>query len=324
MKRILMIVLMLSASLSVMSQILHDDSETHLSRLYSLLKDSVDFRYSKSFNVSNQGAKFSSINQVLSYARTNKLDSISILIYNNLPAETVYIDTPFKSISVLGVSSQCNIDLSNTVFINRANNISIWIQNLAFASLKNEGEIAYFGFFNNMIEELSSEKNIVFSDIFASEIIGNFNWPSDGYIALVSGKNVGNNFYGKISNIFKTQGDTFIIYGHDNIKELIYTDRFTFSRYLHVTGYLNVQNQISIMNGREVSILRANETALTGNFKVRSQKDSIFFRSDSKLSGVTTPWHVNGDLTVGGEGFAKISKDGTFFIKEKDKDSIFF
>ncbi|HAV92992.1 TPA: hypothetical protein DCW38_07440, partial [candidate division WOR-3 bacterium] len=66
-----------------------------------------------------------------------------------------------------------------------------------------------------------------------------------------------------------------IIYGQNNIRELVVTNNFTFSRYLHVTGYLNVQNQISIMNGKSVSVIRANETALFGSFKSRTMSDSI-------------------------------------------------
>ena len=324
MKRGLLCLLILMLSFTAMSQILPSDAGSYITTMYSMMKDSVDFRYDKSFNVSSIGAKFSSINSVLDYAKENKLDTISILIYGNLPAETVKFEGPFRFISICGVNSACNADLSNTVFINTAESIYISLQNLSFKSLRNEGHIAYLGFFHNMIEEMVSEKDVVFSDIFGSEITENFKWPSDGYLAFTQGKGMGKEFYGIISNIYNTSGDSLIIFGYNKTRELYFTNNFTFSRYLHVTGYLNVQNQISIMNGKAVSVLRANEAVLTGDFKARTPTDSIFFKSDSKVAGVTTPWSVKGDLTVEGEGFAKISKDGTFFIKEKNNDSISF
>jgi hypothetical protein len=324
MKRILFIVFNLSLFLSVLSQTLPFESDAYLPAFYSLMKDSVDFRYYKSFNVSSQGAKYSSINQVLKYAAENKLDTISILIYGNLPAETIYFDSKFRFVSICGVNNACNTDLHNTVFVNRAESIYISLQNLSFSSFCNEGHIAYLAFFHNMVEELYSKKEVVFSDIFASEITQNFNWPSSGYLAFTQGKGVGKNFYGVISNVYNTEGDSMIIYGQNNIRELVVTNNFTFSRYLHVTGYLNVQNQISIMNGKSVSVIRANETALFGSFKSRTMSDSIYFNSESKESGVTTLWAVGGDLTVKKDGFAKIGSDGTFFIKEKNGDSLIF
>ncbi|MGE3062299.1 MAG: hypothetical protein AB7T10_01525 [bacterium] len=324
MKKSALVIILTVVSLFLFSQSFQPDLQSYMPKFYELLKDSIDFRYYKSFNVSYQGAEFSSINQVLDHCRKNKLDTISILIYGNLEAESVYIDTPFRFISICGVNSACNASLSNTVFINKADSIYLTLQNLSFKSLENTGYMAYMGFFHNMIESMRSTKDVAFSDIFASEITEDFNWPSTGYLVWTQGKGVGKNFYGIISNCYNKRGDTLIIYGNEQKRELYFADNFTFIRYLHITGYLNVQNQISIMNGRAVSVLRADETVLAGDFKTRTKTDSIYFSGSAKNSGITTPWRIEGDLTVEGEGYAKISKDGALFIREKNGDSIQF
>ncbi|MDD3804374.1 MAG: hypothetical protein PHW02_08340 [bacterium] len=322
-KTILILIFMIGYSF-VFSQNLTGDLNSYIPKFYQLIKDSADFRYHKTFSVSLQGAQFSSINKVLEYSKKNKLDTLNILIYGNLEAETVYIDTPFRFISICGVNSACNAGLSNTVFINKADSIYLTLQNLSFSVLRNEAYMAYMGFFHNMIEKMISTTDVAFSDIFASEITMDFNWPSTGYLAFTQGSGVGKNFYGIISNCYNTRGDTLFLFGDDQKRELYFADNFAFSRYLHVTGYLNVQNQISIMNGRSVSIIRADETTLAGDFKSRTKADSIYFSSNSMKSGVTTDWLVKGDLNVGEDGLARLSKDGNLFLKEKNGDSIIF
>jgi len=322
MKKATLIILLSCAAVYLSSQNLTGDLDSYMPKFYQLIKDSADFRYHKTFSVSKEGSQFSSISSVLDFARKNKLDTLNILIYGNLDAETVYIDTPFRFISVCGVNSACNAGLSNTVIVNRADSIFLSLQNLSFSSLKNSGYMAYMGFFHNMIESMTSTKDVAFSDIFASEITEDFNWPSSGYLVMTQGKGVGKNFYGIISNCLNKRGDTLIIYGKEQKRELYFVDNFIFGRYMHITGYLNVQNQISVMNGKSVSVIRANEAVLSGNFKARSEADSIFFSPESKSAGVTLPWRVTGDITVEGSGLVRMGEDGTFFIKNEGRDSV--
>lgn len=267
---------------------------------------------------------FKNISDLLDYASENDLKDIKINIISNLEYDSIVINEPIKKLVIFGMNTPSNCDLDGSVIINRSEDVTVQMENLTFKSFINQGGIDYFAMFFCMCENLVNEKLVKFSDIFGCEISNSFKWLSNGYLAASQGKYVGTNFWGIKSLLHETDGDSFIIYGNKKQNILILKEKDDIHNLLQMEGGIIAKDRYIAKNFVDSSIYAASFMQINGEMKVKSEKDSIFFKKEDGSFTVSGNLNVGKEISVGNKVKLNLSGDGILSFVSSIRDTIKF